>query len=128
MTGLQILCYALTALVLLYFIYVVYKWMTGPKKENFQDTPSVFRMFYVDWCGHCARAKPEFKKILNVDEVNGKPLQVLMINAEENAVLSNQFQVRSYPTFILTKSSGENITYTGLRSEGDFMNFLKSTM
>lgn len=124
----QVLIYSAIALLVLLLLFCVYRWFTADKKEGFEETPSVFRMFYVDWCGHCRNAKPEFAKILSVDKVNGKPLQVLMINAEANQALASEFNVSSYPTFVLSKSTGENIPYMGHRNENAFMSFLESNM
>ena len=124
----QILKYVLIALIAISVVFLLYKWMTKGKKEAFEETPNVFRMFYVNWCGHCTRAKPEFKKILNVDQVNGNPLKVLMIDAEENGVLASKFGVSSYPTFILSKTDGSNIQYMGARESDEFMKFLNQNL
>lgn len=144
----KIIMYVIIALLVIAGIFYIYRWMTADKKEGFErmpinkkvgfeimpinqkveTMPAVFRMFYVDWCGHCRNAKPEFDKILGLSEVNGQPVKILKINAEVNQPLAMEFGVNSYPTFILSKSNGENLPYLGLRNADSFKNFLASNI
>ena len=100
------------------------------KKETFSNRDSgnnsgenglIFRMFYVNWCGHCKVAKPEF---INFSE-NNKDVSTEMIDAEDekNADIVAAHEIDGYPTFILSKN-GEDTVYTGERTEAGFKEFI----
>lgn len=118
------------AIVLVYLVFTLYK-KFFTTEERFQDmigdTETVFRMFYVDWCPHCQVAKPEFEKLSKLTEINGKPIKIEMVNAEENTELAKQFNVTSYPTIILTHS-GKNTIYEGDRTEAELTDFIKKNV
>tara|TARA_B100000575_G_C23143146_1_gene665917 strand:- start:2925 stop:3377 length:453 start_codon:yes stop_codon:yes gene_type:complete len=103
--------------------------LTGSEVETFQNNDMVFRMFYVNWCGHCKAAKPEFKKLLNKSPYKGK-IKIEMIDSEENeenAKLAEESGVEGYPTIILMKN-GEPVPYNGDRTYSAFVEFLDSHM
>ncbi|MDA7573836.1 thioredoxin domain-containing protein [bacterium] len=100
--------------------------------EGFSNNDVVIRMFYVDWCGYCKKAKPgymQFMKNYNESTHSGKNVRVEMINCEENeanAQLAAKFGVKGYPT-IIAVVNGEKKTYEGAdRSENGFVSWLKS--
>jgi len=77
-------------------------------KESFStnDNECIIRMFYVNWCGHCNKLKPDFQTFMqehNNTTVNDKKVKVEMIDCEENeqnSELASQFNVKGYPTII----------------------------
>jgi len=97
-------------------------------REKFSEPDCVFRMFYVDWCGYCKQAKPQFEPMLGTAKINNKPVNIVMVNADEQPQLAKQFGVSGFPTFILTKSNGENITYNGQRITPGFNDFLQQNV
>ena len=91
-----------------------------------QNEP-VFVMFFVDWCGHCKKMKPEFKKLQ--DTYKGK-IKVEMINAEDpsNKELVKGQNVDGYPTvrFYPQGLNGKYEDYEGGRSYTELNYFLEN--
>lgn len=54
--------------------------------------------FWAPWCGPCRMIAPEIDRLAK--EYAGR-VKVVKLNVDENQATSNQFQVRSIPTFIL---------------------------
>ena len=97
-------------------------------RETYQQPSCVFRMFYVDWCGYCKQAKPAFQPMVGTSKINNKPVEIVMVNADENPHLAQQFGVRGFPTFILTNSKGQHIKYEGERVAPAFKVFLEQNV
>jgi thiol-disulfide isomerase/thioredoxin len=97
------------------------------KIENSDDKPS-FIMYYVDWCGHCKRTKPEFEKL--IDNYKGK-IQLKMIDAEDpsNKNLVMNQDVKGFPTIRYYKNGlneGNHEEYNNDRTEIMFKQYLIS--
>ena len=65
----------------------------------------IARLFYVDWCGHCQKVKPEFEKLQKTHHgKNG--VSVEMINCEnpkndkEKQLIQNE-NIKGYPHIVL---------------------------
>ena len=75
------------------------------KQENFHggNSDAKLVMFYVDWCPHCQKAKPIWKKL--VDKLANKlpTLKLEMINGEENRKLAEKYEVQYFPTILFLK-------------------------
>ncbi len=106
--------------------------MEGLDLEEFSNNNVIIRMFYVDWCGYCKKAKPgymQFMKQYNDTQISGKNVRVEMVNCEENdanAQLAAKFGVKGYPT-IIAVVDGKKETYEGAdRSANGFGAWLKS--
>lgn len=83
-------------------------------------------MYYADWCPHCVSAKPEFKKLKDTQVINGKTVQMHMINAETQAdqVLE---KVTGYPTIRLYDAKKALIDEYGKeRTYDGFMGYLET--
>jgi thiol-disulfide isomerase/thioredoxin len=86
----------------------MYFYFSHSVKESFTDNNNdcIVRMFYVNWCGHCKKTKPDFQTFMdqnNNTTVNGKKVKVEMIDCEENkqnADLASKFNVKGYPTIV----------------------------
>lgn len=94
----------------------------------------IVRMFYVNWCGHCKKTKPDFQTFMqqnNNTTVNGKKVSVEMIDCEENkqnADLASKFNVKGYPT-IIAVVNGKPQEFTGSdRSVQGLNDWLKSLL
>jgi hypothetical protein len=75
-------------ILLLFFVGVVVYNSCTKTEESFSNNISssnsgandcIIRFFYVDWCGHCKKAKPQFSQF----KVNGYPTIIAMINGKE---------------------------------------------
>tara|TARA_B110000261_G_C12971711_1_gene312773 strand:+ start:361 stop:681 length:321 start_codon:yes stop_codon:yes gene_type:complete len=100
--------------------------------EPFSNNDIVIRMFYVDWCGYCTKAKPGFTEFMNQhndSQVNGKNVKIEMINCEENdenAQLASEFNVKGYPT-IIAVVDGNNHSYDdGDKTASGFGSWMQS--
>ena len=123
-----VLCLMVVCL-LAYLGYMVFNRYYG-SAEFFSDKPK-FYFFNVEWCGHCKTTKPKWEELVkNVDGVvNGKPVELVSVNAEDeaNAGLVKQYNVQGYPTLVLQKGE-EKVEYSGDRSTEDMHNFLKKNL
>jgi thioredoxin-like negative regulator of GroEL len=97
-------------------------------REKYSESDCIFRMFYVDWCGYCKQAKPQFEPMIGTAKINNRPVKIVMVNADEQPQLAQQFGVRGFPTFVLTKSNGESINYDGQRLQPAFRAFLEENV
>jgi len=97
-------------------------------REKYSESDCIFRMFYVDWCGYCKQAKPQFEPMLGTAKINNRPVQIVMVNADEQPQLAQQFGVRGFPTFVLTNSNGESVNYNGERLTPAFRAFLEQNV
>ena len=79
-----------------------YNYRTSPEIETFSNNECVVRMFYVNWCGHCKKSKPEFQQFM-------------------------QYNVKGYPT-IIAHLNGKNIDYEGERNTSGFDTWLNSIL
>jgi thiol-disulfide isomerase/thioredoxin len=101
---------AVLAVVLLVLV-VMY---VNKNRENFEgENVTVVYFFHVDWCGYCKKAKPEVDKFVqklaeNDNKVNGKSVKVVQVNADENKELAAEYNVRAYPTVIVSKPDGSH--------------------
>jgi len=97
-------------------------------REKYSESDCIFRMFYVEWCGYCKQAKPQFEPMIGTAKINNRPVQIVMVNADEQPQLAQQFGVRGFPTFVLTKSNGESVNYNGDRLQPAFRAFLEENV
>jgi thiol-disulfide isomerase/thioredoxin len=115
------------ALTLIYFYGV------SRRVEGFSSTGSgvnTLTMYYVDWCPHCTHAKPDFEKLKAESplQVNGKGVEVGMVNPEKEPEAAKGKPVKGYPTILLQKASGETVEYQGERAYGPLKEFLKENV
>tara|TARA_B100000925_G_scaffold263701_1_gene221769 strand:+ start:269 stop:745 length:477 start_codon:yes stop_codon:yes gene_type:complete len=131
-------------LVLVLALYYLYNCLKDQEVEYFEDTDEpeeqegfstgdcVVRMFYVNWCGYCKKAKPgymQFMKQFNNQQVSGKNVRIEMIDCEEsdsNAQLAAKFGVKGYPTIIAVVDGKKHSYEGGDRSANGFGAWLKS--
>ena len=114
----------------------MYFYFSKSVKESFSDNNNdcVVRMFYVNWCGHCKKTKPDFQTFMeqnNNTTINGKKIKVEMIDCEENkqnADLASKFNVKGYPT-IVAVVNGKPQEFSGSdRSVQGLNDWLKAIM
>ena len=110
--GLTLIC--LWVAYRMYLSYIV-------KDEGFETSTAEsyqFVMYYADWCGHCQRAKPEFKKLGSTMTIGERSVKVVMINPDENPEAVAGKAIKGYPTIHLYDSKGKLAQeYSGQRTK-----------
>ena len=93
--------------------------------NNGADTQPVLVMYYAEWCGHCKRTMPEFKKL--IDTYRGD-VKIIAIDSEdkENAELVKAQNIKGFPTIRYYPSGllGSYKEYNGGRKYTDFVEYL----
>ncbi len=69
--------------------------------ELIQSEKPVLVDFYADWCGPCKAMKPV---LADLKAQLGDSISIFQIDVDKNQALSERFQVRSIPTFIVFKN------------------------
>ena len=70
--------------------------------------------FYANWCGYC---KKQFSVL---EDLNDIVIGIVDIDANKNLV--SQFNISSFPTFVIFKNGIEAGRFSGLHSKYDLMN------
>ena len=106
-------------------------------KENFTDIEtgdgkSKLVMYYANWCGHCKRAEPEMKKLeaklkKQNNKVNGKEVEVVYVDGDQEEELLKKEDVQGFPTIRLYRLS-DMIEYQGERVADSLMEFLQENI
>lgn len=93
--------------------------------SNHSESDPLFVMYFAEWCGHCKRTKPEFKKLM--DNYKGN-VKIMIIDAEsdENKELVKSQKISGFPTIRhYPKGLTENYTeYDGGRTYPEFVQYL----
>jgi protein disulfide-isomerase A1 len=104
--------------------------------RNFDDEikkhESIMVEFYAPWCGkkyiyilgHCQQLEPEYKSAADILRANNPPFYLAKVDATENALLSQRFNIESYPTIKFMKN-GEWMDYDGDRTAQQIVNFIR---
>lgn len=78
--------------------------------------------FYAPWCGHCQTLAPEYAKAATILKDDGAVLA--KVDATVHSDLSQQFQVRGFPT-LLFFVNGKQKLYNGGRKVHDIVDWVK---
>jgi len=116
--------------VVVLLIAVNYYIMTTGK-EGFQSpNDPTFTMYYADWCGHCTKTKPEFKKVMDKSPytINGQKCVIQMVSPEKEPEKAKGKQIKGFPTFLLELPDGTTKAYEGERTSAGFLEFLNTTL
>jgi thiol-disulfide isomerase/thioredoxin len=135
-----------TIVLLIIAIAYVYKKYMAPKLENNYapnkefidkdvDKNAEMLMFTVNWCPHCKKAAPIWKKF--VDEYNGKTINGYTLSfrtincTDEKDVevkeLLNKYKIEGYPTIKLLKD-GEVISFDAKPEQATLEKFLQTVL
>tara|TARA_X000000950_G_C13817420_1_gene620414 strand:+ start:1071 stop:1370 length:300 start_codon:yes stop_codon:yes gene_type:complete len=79
--------------------------------------------FHADWCAPCKIMNPILK---NIKKKFGDQLKIIKINVDNNQQVSNKFQVKGIPTFILFKNSEILWKQSGVINESSFTEIIKT--
>jgi thiol-disulfide isomerase/thioredoxin len=99
------------------------------KKPDPKGTEVIFVLFFVEWCPHCKTVKPEWSKLmkLNNTKINGKNVKIQAANAEGSQVekeAARDNNVEGYPTIKLISQS-QVLDYNGTRKAPEMEQFIK---
>ena len=122
----------ITALVIIYFVGLPSNWSF--KVDGFTDggngSNPKLTMYYVDWCPHCTSAKPDFQSVMGngTATINGKTVDVAMVNPEKDPNAAAGKPVKGYPTILFESPGGNIVEYSGERNKAGFLEFLKTNV
>lgn len=93
------------------------------KQENFHNEVTEIYFFYVNWCPHCVKAKPEVAKFKR----NNSDARVIEVNCEEQPELAKKYDVRAYPT-VIGVSNGKRVEFNNRVTEENLNDFFSSLL
>jgi len=122
------------ALLILYFVGLSKNWSF--QIDGFTDggsggsTNPKLTMYYVDWCPHCTSAKPDFQSVMGngTATINGKKVDIAMVNPEKDPDAAAGKPVKGYPTILFESPGGNIVEYSGERNKAGFLEFLKTNV
>ncbi len=79
--------------------------------------------FHADWCGPCKTMQPILKVL---KQKFGSKLKILKINVDANPAVSEKFNVRGVPTFILFSKGVESWRQSGIIEESNFASIIEN--
>ena len=103
-------------------------WASRRGFEGFQGGDASFTLYYADWCPHCKTVKPVFadwSKAGSV-QINGKSVTTKMVEESQNT--DKSVPVKGYPTFLLKKSDGSYVEFSGDRSPSGWESWLAQNL
>lgn len=87
----------------------------------------VLLMFYAPWCGHCKKAKPEFKAAAEYFKDDPK-VEFAAMDCTAFSSVCNAHDVKGYPTIRYFNYYKIEKPYEGGRTESDFVEYMKSVV
>ena len=95
----------------------------GTFQELIKGEVPVLVDFHADWCAPCKIMNPILK---NIKKKFGDQLKIIKINVDNNQQVSNKFQVKGIPTFILFKKSEILWKQSGVINESSFTEIINT--
>ena len=95
----------------------------GTFQELIKGEVPVLVDFHADWCAPCKIMNPILK---NIKKKFGDQLKIIKINVDNNQQVSNKYQVKGIPTFILFKNSEILWKQSGVINESSFTEIIKT--
>ena len=75
--------------------------------------PTVLRLVFAPWCGHCKALAPEYEKAAT--ELKEKNIALAKIDCTEEADLCQAQGVEGYPTLKVFRGPSTSAPYSGAR-------------
>ncbi len=104
----------------------VFNALIGGPTAALQQPKQVFRMYAASWCHYCVEAKPLFGPLVGSQTVNGKQVQVEIVDADK--VTHPLIAKQGVPLFVYFDSDGNERVYEGPRATQEFRKFLQETV
>lgn len=79
--------------------------------------------FYADWCNPCKVMQPVLKSI---KKEFGDNIKILKINVDNNSSVSEKFNVKGVPTFILFQKGEIRWRQSGMIAKENFIEIIKA--
>lgn len=90
-----------------------------------RERKPILAMFYVPWCGHCQKLKPEFAGAAT--KLKGKAVLVGMnLDKPEAMLLREEYNITGYPTVLYFEGGKLVYDYLGERDEEAIINWMKN--
>jgi len=99
-----------------------------PLHEGFESGTTVI-ICKAEWCGHCKKAAPEFKKLMAASPLllkNGTKATIKMLDADADKDELKKHNVRGYPS-ILIQNGSDVAEYPGSRTYEDVVEYLNQS-
>lgn len=106
-----------------YFLENVFDYVNNPSEWKFKGSRPAIVDFYASWCGPCKAMSPNLDKI--AQEYDGK-IDVLKVDVDQEAELSQIFGIRSVPTLLFIPLEGNPQQAQGALSYGQLKDAVDS--
>jgi thiol-disulfide isomerase/thioredoxin len=120
---------SLLFLLLTLFLLVLLK-LTAERSgyfEGFADAPAgELIIAKAEWCGHCQKAMPEFKKLMALGSIpmkSGGSCVVRMLDSDQDGAEIKKLGVQGFPT-VMAKVGGNTYEYSGERTADAIKDFV----
>ncbi len=90
--------------------------ITELNRDNFdEETKNGVKLieFHTSWCGYCKKQQPELEQM---DKV-----WIGQVDADKAPAVATNFNVNSFPTFLVMKNGKEMERFSGYRKKEDLM-------
>jgi thiol-disulfide isomerase/thioredoxin len=118
---------ASTLLIVALVLLVVLKLSGGTSYEGFSNGKELL-IVKAEWCGHCQKAMPEFKKLVAASPIklaDGSSITVKLYDEKADKAVVDSLGVKGFPTIMLMDGSNR-IEYGGERTYTGVMGFLNA--
>lgn len=116
-------------LLIIGFVLLIALRLYGRKLEGFAGAAGKELVIVkAEWCGHCQKAMPEFKKLVAASPIklaDGSSVTVRMLDEKKDKAVVDTMGVKGFPTILYIKD-GQRIEYSGSRTADGVMGFLQS--
>ena len=96
--------------------------------EGFSNEEKSVVICKAEWCGHCKKAEPEFKRLVNASPItlsNGSKVNVTMLDADADKDKLSMYKIRGFPT-ILVNNGSDMLEYPGERTYNGVIEYLNN--
>jgi thiol-disulfide isomerase/thioredoxin len=80
-----------------------------------------------EWCGHCKKAMPEFKRLVSaspITKADGSSVTVRLLDSDADASELRNYNIKGFPTILFRSSDGTISNYNGQRTADSIQAFI----